>query len=72
MINKENCNNCRKNLKLKKYDYSQGGCVHTEYDGFCCLAFAYDGVAIHMVGGNPDTDVCEEFVRRRDYDSVQN
>ena len=58
---KECCNTCRKKLELKKYDYSQGGCIHSDYEGFACLIFASEGVAIHMVGANPDKERCEEW-----------
>jgi len=65
------CSNCRYNLKLKKYDYSKGGCEHTEMEGFACMAFAPEGDAIWMVGGDPDNDLCEEWApRRNDGDTV--
>ncbi len=63
---KECCNNCRNNLNLVKFDYSQGGCVHTPYEGFCCLALASDGVAVHMVGGDSNEDVCEVFSPKKE------
>lgn len=56
---KESCANCKYNLKLVKYDYSKGGCVHTDYDGYACMAFASEGLVIHMVGDNPETERCE-------------
>lgn len=63
---KECCNTCRLKLSLKKYDYSRGGCIHTDYDGYCCLAFGFEGLAVHMVGCDPDTSICEMYSPRRD------
>lgn len=53
------CNNCKYKLKLVKYDYSHGGCKHSDYDGFCCMAFAHEGTAIHMIGSS--NSYCEMF-----------
>ena len=53
------CNTCKHKMKLEKWDYSQGGCIHTDYDGFACTAFGYEGVIIHNVGGNPAKGMCE-------------
>lgn len=47
---KECCNTCNKQLKLEKCDYSNGGCEHTDMEGFLCLAFAYEGIGCWMVG----------------------
>lgn len=58
---KECCNTCRKKLELVKYDYSQGGCKHTNYDGYACLIFASEGDVVHMVGVNPEIEHCEEW-----------
>ena len=55
------CKNCKRNLKLVKFDYTQGGCKHTDIEGFICTAFANEGKAVLMVGVNQDEDVCEEF-----------
>ena len=64
----ECCNTCRKKLDLIKYDYSKGGCEHSSGEGFCCLAFADEGIACQMIGGNPEIEVCECYVKRRDYE----
>ena len=53
------CSNCRYHMTLKKYDYSKGGCRHTDMEGFACMAFAFEGDVIWMVGGDPDNDMCE-------------
>lgn len=58
---KECCNTCRLKKKLVKFDYSQGGCIHTDYDGFACLALAFEGEVVHMVGSYPEEDVCEMY-----------
>lgn len=57
----ECCNTCRLKKNLVKFDYSQGGCIHTDYEGFACLALAFEGEVVHMVGGNPELDICEMY-----------
>ena len=54
------CNNCKYKKRLTKYDYSQGGCKHTEMEGYACLApdFVCEGDAIWMVGLD-ETSQCE-------------
>ena len=64
-MSKSCCSNCRHKMKLTKFDYSQGGCKHTEYEGFACTAFASEGEIIHMVGMNPDTGMCEMFGEKK-------
>jgi len=65
------CSNCRYNLRLKKYDYSQGGCKHTDMEGSACLAFASEGDVIWMVGGDLENDLCECWTpMRNDGDTV--
>ena len=51
-------------MTLTKFDYSQGGCIHTDYEGFACTAFASEGEIIHMVGMNPDEGHCEMFMEK--------
>lgn len=58
---KECCNTCRLKKKLIKLDYSQGGCIHTDYEGFACLALAFEGEVAHMVGGDPELGKCEMY-----------
>jgi hypothetical protein len=62
-INNECCSNCKYNLKLLKFDYSQdGSCKHSEYPGFVCTALSHEGVAVHMCGGDPQNDICEMYI----------
>ena len=58
------CANCKFNLELVKYDYSNGGCIHTKYDGYACMAFASEGQVTHMVGIDPEIGMCEMFCYR--------
>ena len=58
------CNNCKYKMELIKFDYSRGGCEHTPYDGFACVALIHDGVVTHMVGIDPDSGMCEMFIPR--------
>lgn len=60
------CNNCRYKLELVKYDYSNGGCQHSGYAGFACMAFASEGIVIHMVGSNLETKYCECWMPRKE------
>lgn len=56
------CNDCKYKLNLERYDYSQGGCTHSDEDGYVCMAFNDEGIAIHMIGLNPNVDDgCEMY-----------
>ena len=48
----ECCYTCRYRKKLVKFDYSQGGCEHTDQEGFACLApdLVSEGQVTWMVG----------------------
>ena len=59
---KECCANCRNKYKLTKFDYSKGGCKHTDMDGYICMAFAYEGEAVWMVGLQEGLGFCECYV----------
>ena len=61
---KECCNTCKLKKDLVKFDYSQGGCIHTDYEGFACLALAFEVEVVHMVGGNPELDIREMYSPR--------
>lgn len=56
---KECCTTCRNRLKLQKLDYTNGGCKHTDIDGFACLCFSQEGYVNWMVGLDPDIGMCE-------------
>ena len=55
----ECCDNCKLKLKLKKADYSKGGCEDTYMDGYACMVFADEGVVTWMVGCDPNKERCE-------------
>lgn len=55
------CETCKYRKDLVKFDYSCFGCVHTDYDGYACTAFATDGRVIHMVGVDPEIGFCEMY-----------
>jgi hypothetical protein len=59
------CSNCQYNLKLIKYDYSNGGCQHSDYDGYACMAFASEGTAVHLIGTNPENEYCECWMPKK-------
>lgn len=63
---KECCANCRRRYKLVKFDYSRGGCEHTEMDGYICMAFAYANEAVWMVGNDERDGMCEVFSPKED------
>jgi hypothetical protein len=62
----ECCRNCKLRMELTKYDYSQGGCIHSDYDGWACMICAHEGTIIHMVGLDPDRAHCEMFTERNE------
>ena len=59
------CANCKFNLELVKFDYSKGGCIHSTYEGYACMAFADEGQVTHMVGVRPETAMCETFMEKQ-------
>jgi hypothetical protein len=68
---KECCINCKLCFPLVKFDYSQGGCKHSDMDGYVCMAFALaeqgePPVAIWMVGCDPSRDMCECYIPKGD------
>ena len=62
---KPQCATCHKRFDLKRFDYSTIGCEHTDMDGFICMAFADENIAIWMVGINEDTEGCEVYTERK-------
>lgn len=58
---RECCDTCRHCYNLEKADYSKGGCVHTDIDGWCCMAFADEGLAVWMTGQDRDKAQCEDY-----------
>ena len=74
MVNMERKTDCIFRMKATKFDYSQGGCKHTDMDGFICLAFASEREAVWMVG-LPNGCMCEMYTNKealyeRMYDDV--
>lgn len=63
---KECCANCRRRYELTKFDYSHGGCEHTEMEGFICMAFADEGEAVWMVGLKAEVGLCELFAPKEE------
>ncbi len=55
------CDTCKCKMRLDKYDYSIDRYKHTKYDGFACLAFADEGLVIHMTGTDPTNGICEMY-----------
>lgn len=56
------CKNCRHSYSPQKWDYSKGGCEHTEMEGHVCMLFADEGKAIWQVGA--DYGMCEGYAPR--------
>jgi len=56
---KASCANCKRRYKLERLDYSNGGCIHTDMDGYICMAFADEGIACWIVGESEETGICE-------------
>lgn len=59
----ESCASCKHRCKIERYDYSHGGCEHSEYDGYGCTVFLDEGVVIHMVGLG-EKEKCECWERK--------
>ena len=62
----EHCGNCVRCYRLEKCDYSQGGCIHTNMDGYICMAFADEGIACWMVGEDLNSGMCEAYMPKRE------
>ena len=58
---KECCKNCMLSLRVRKHDYTKGGCKHSDMQGFVCLGFAHEGLAVWMVGVDPEVGICEMY-----------
>ena len=59
-MEEENCSTCKNCLDMIVFDYSHGGCEHTEVkDDYVCLAFEDDGEAIVMRGKQREKGRCE-------------
>lgn len=63
---KECCANCRNRYELVKFDYSRGGCKHTDMDGYICMAFANENQAVWMVGLQEQNGLCECYTSKGD------
>ncbi len=60
----ECCETCRFKLDGERWTYGRG-CKHEKLDGFICLGLEYEGIAIQMVGNDPATGTCENYLPRR-------
>ena len=59
MRREESCATCRCSLDIELCDYSQGGCIHSDVEGYICTAFEREGYAMWMKGNNRNTGMCE-------------
>lgn len=66
IVKKTCCANCQRGYKLTKFDYSHGGCEHTEMYGYICMAFADENKAIWMVGIDGCGCMCEVFSPKKE------
>ena len=60
----ECCETCRNNLQLERWDYTKPNVPKEEMDGYVCLAFASEGLAVQMIGSDPETGRCEMFSQK--------
>ena len=65
---KECCATCKNRMKIVKYDYSKGGCQHTDMEGFACESFVVEGVVVWMVGVDPEKGMCECYMPKRKHE----
>ena len=63
-VEEQCCENCRMCYKLVKFDYSKGGCEHTDMEGYVCMAFAYEEEAVWMVGMDKSKGLCECYFEK--------
>lgn len=63
-MDNESCASCGLKLDIKKMDYSNGGCKHSDPGGYICLAFRNDGQACWMVGHPAEQGMCECYIPR--------
>ena len=56
------CNTCERKKDIERWDYSGKGCKHTKLEGFACLAFAFEGDIVLMVGVDPEKGMCECYM----------
>lgn len=64
----ECCATCRHRYDLERLDYSNGGCEHTEMDGYICMAFADERQAVWIIRTYPLEEICECYKARREND----
>jgi len=60
----ESCETCARRYRLRKSVYSRGGCETTDMDGYICMCFAKDGVAVWMTGNIEEYGICEAYQPR--------
>lgn len=65
----ECCKNCGHRMNLIKFDYSQGGCAHSNYEGWACTIFEIEGSVVHMIGLDINKAHCEMWAERRSDES---
>lgn len=68
----ECCANCRNACKLVKFDYSHGGCEHTEMEGYACMSLVSDGEIEWLVGLDPAAQACEAYEPKTSDDFTHN
>lgn len=64
------CAVCKHCHKLIKYDYSQGGCIHSDVPGYACYIPEDGEEIIWMSGVDTYTGICENFDPKDDSDCV--
>ena len=62
----ECCATCSRCLKLEKFDYSHGGCKHTDMEGYACTVFMREGTIAWMIGIDQNTGMCEAYSPKED------
>lgn len=60
-----NCNNCRHKKALQGWDFNRDtdemNVVHTQLEGYACLGFSHEGVAVWITGSR-GVDQCEMWM----------
>ena len=64
---KECCNTCARQYKAHKTDFTKLRItepIDSEIDGYICMAFADERIAVLIVGNDPDSAFCEVYTPR--------
>lgn len=65
-MKEECCTTCARCFKAEKSDYSNGGCKDSDMEGYICMCFADEDIAVWMVGTSQN-EQCEMYIPKGEY-----